>query len=103
MILPERVFGSSSVNRIVFGLAIGPMSCATWFAQLLDELVAGLDAAAQGHERGDRLTGGVVVASDDRGLGHRRDGRPARTRPRWSRCCDPTTSMMSSTRPSSQK
>ena len=29
MILPERVFGSSSVNRIVFGFAIGPISLAT--------------------------------------------------------------------------
>src|SRR5450759_4872709 len=29
MILPDRVFGRSSVNRIVLGLAIGPMVCAT--------------------------------------------------------------------------
>ena len=30
MILPERVFGRSSVNRIFFGLAIGPMVWPTW-------------------------------------------------------------------------
>ena len=30
MILPERVFGRSSVNRTVFGLAIGPMVWPTW-------------------------------------------------------------------------
>ena len=30
MILPERVFGSSGVNTILAGLAIGPMTCATW-------------------------------------------------------------------------
>jgi len=29
MILPDRVFGSSSVNRMVFGFAMGPMSSAT--------------------------------------------------------------------------
>ena len=40
-------------------------------AQLLDELVARLVAAAQDHERGDRLTGRVVGAPDDRRLGHR--------------------------------
>src|SRR5262249_34332541 len=30
MILPDRVFGSSSVKSTDFGLAIGPMSWATW-------------------------------------------------------------------------
>ena len=30
MILPERVFGRSSVKRIVFGFAIGPIAWATW-------------------------------------------------------------------------
>ena len=30
MILPERVFGRSSVKRIDFGLAIGPIVAATW-------------------------------------------------------------------------
>src|SRR5436189_179065 len=30
MIFPERVFGRSSVKRIVFGRAIGPIVLATW-------------------------------------------------------------------------
>ena len=71
MILPERVFGRSSVNRIVFGLAIGPMCCGDVVAQLVDERVARLVAAAQDHERGDGLAGRVVGRADDRGLGDR--------------------------------
>ena len=31
MILPLRVFGSSGVNTMFAGLAIGPILCATWF------------------------------------------------------------------------
>ena len=57
MILPERVFGSSSVKRIVFGFAIGPMSLATWSRSSSTSVVVGLVAAAQDHERGDRLAG----------------------------------------------
>ena len=103
MILPERVFGSSSVKMIVFGLAIGPIVLGDVLAQLLAELVARLVAAAQDHERDDRLAGGVVVGADDRGLGHRRVVDERGLDLGRSRCCGPTTIMTSSTRPSSQK
>ena len=103
MILPERVLGRSSVKRIVFGLAIGPMSVADVVAQLLDERVARLVAGAQGDERGDRLAGGVVACADDRGLGDRGVVDERGLDLGRSRCGGPTTSMTSSTRPSSQK
>ena len=83
MILPERVFGSSSVNRIVFGFAIGPMSVGDVVAQLVDERVARLVAAAQDHERGDRL------ARSSRRCGR----RPRPRRPRGGRRARDSTSV----------
>ena len=38
MILPERVLGSSGTTMICRGLAIAPISLATWSAQLLDQV-----------------------------------------------------------------
>ena len=58
MILPERVFGSSSVNRIDFGFAIGPISSATWSRSSSTSASLGSLPRAQDDERGDRLTGG---------------------------------------------
>ena len=40
MIFPERVFGSSGTSRIWRGLAIGPISLATWLRSSCDELLA---------------------------------------------------------------
>ena len=71
MILPERVLGRSSVNRIVFGLAIGPMAVATWSRSSRARASFGSLPAAQDDERADGLAGRLVVAADDRGLGHR--------------------------------
>ena len=71
MILPDRVFGRSSVNRIFFGLAIGPMVWPTWSRSSATSAVARLVAAAQDHERADGLAGGVVLRADHRGLGDR--------------------------------
>ena len=72
MILPERVFGSSSVNRIDFGFAIGPISLATWSRSSSTSASLGSLPGAQDHERGDRLAGRRVVLADDRRLGDRR-------------------------------
>ena len=71
MILPERVFGSSSVNRIDFGFAIGPISSATWLRSSSTSSSRGSLPRAQDHERGDRLAGRVVGLADDRRLGDR--------------------------------
>ena len=71
MILPERVFGSSSVNRIDFGFAIGPMSSATWSRSSSTSSSRGSIPGAQDHERGDRLAGRVVGLADHRRLGDR--------------------------------
>ena len=103
MILPERVFGRSSVNRTVFGLAIGPIAFGDVLAQLGAELVAGLVAGAQDHERADRLARGRVGAADHRGLGDRRDGSTSALSTSAVEMLCPLTSITSSTRPSSQK
>ena len=71
MILPERVFGSSSVKRIDFGFAIGPISLATWSRSSSTSASLGSVPAAQDHERGDRLPGRRVVLADDRRFGDR--------------------------------
>ncbi len=71
MILPERVLGSSSVNRIVFGFAIGPMSWATW-------LRSSSTSSSRGSTPPRRVTNAAMAcpvvgvgAADDRGLGDR--------------------------------
>ena len=103
MILPERVLGSSSVNRIDFGLAIGPMAVRHVVAQLLDELVGWARCPPR------RVTNAAmacpVVASV-------LPTTAASATAGWSTSADstsvvemlwPETSMTSSTRPSSQK
>ena len=74
MILPERVLGSSATTRIWRGLAIAPISLATWLRSSVTSLrsPSSLHAAAQDHERDDALAGGRVGGADDRGLGDRR-------------------------------
>ena len=68
--------GSSATTRIWRGLAIGPISCATWLRSSVHErvavrLVVG-DVAAQDDERDDALPGRRVGRADDGGLGDRR-------------------------------
>jgi hypothetical protein len=75
MILPERVLGSSETIMIVRGLAIGPISLATWLRnsstiRLLSRRPRGLGVLlAQDDEGDDGLAGGLVVGADDRRLG----------------------------------
>ena len=71
MILPDRVFGSSSVNRIDFGFAIGPMSSATW-------LRSSSTSSSRGSTPPRRITNAAIacpvvssVLPDDRGFGDR--------------------------------
>ena len=102
MILPERVLGRSSVNRIVFGLAIGPIVLATWSR-------SSATSASLGSLPARRITNAAiawpVVASV----------RPTTAASATAGCptsaCStsavemlwPETSMTSSTRPRSQK
>ena len=72
MILPERVLGRSSVNRIVFGFAIGPIVLPTWSRSSAASSSLGSLPDAQDHERGDRLPDRRVGPADDGGLGHGR-------------------------------
>jgi hypothetical protein len=102
MILPERVLGRSSVNRMVFGFAIGPIVLATWSRSSSTSAVARVVAGAQDHERSDGLPGGRVGLADDRGLGDRGVAHQ-RALDLRGRDVVPDTSITSSTRPSSQK
>ena len=70
MILPERVLGSSPTMRIWRGLAIGPISLATWSrSSLTSASPSSAATAAQDDERDDALAGGRVGGADDRRLG----------------------------------
>ena len=71
MILPERVFGSSSVNRIDFGLAIGPMSSATWSRSSSTSSSRGSMPAAQVTNAAIACPVVSSALPDDRGLGDR--------------------------------
>ena len=71
MILPDRVFGRSSVNSRSFGLAIFPMTWATWSRSSWRRASLPAVDAAQDHEARDRLAGQVVLRSDHGGLGDR--------------------------------
>ncbi len=71
MILPERVFGRSSVKRIDFGFAIGPIVWPTWSR-------SSSTSSSLGSLPPRRITNAaiawpvvVVVRADDRGLGDR--------------------------------
>ena len=72
MILPERVFGRSAVNRMSSGRAIAPIFFATCSFSSSASAVDAVDAFLQRDERGDRLALDLVRAADDRGLGDRR-------------------------------
>ena len=69
MILPDRVLGRSGVMKIAFGLAIAPISLATWLRRSSTETSA---PPREDHVGEDRLAGGGVVGTDDCRLG---DGR----------------------------
>ena len=101
MIFPERVFGSSSVKRTDFGFAIGPISSATWSRN-------SSTSSSRGSIPARRITNAAiawpVVSSDF-------PTTAASATAAWSTSADstsvvemlwPDTSMMSSTRPSSQ-
>ena len=102
MILPERVLGRSSVNRIDFGFAIGPMWCATWSR-------SSATSASLGSLPARRITNAATAcpvvssvlpttaASATAGCDTSADSTSV-VEMLW-----PATSMMSSTRPSSQK
>jgi len=70
MILPERVLGSSGVKTIDAGRAILPILSATWFADLLDEILVADGRPLQGAEGGDGLTGALVGRPDHGRLRH---------------------------------
>ena len=70
MILPDRVLGRSSVKRMVFGLAMGPMTFATW-SRISSTSAVAARCRPQRDERGDGLPGGGVGAAHHRGLGDR--------------------------------
>ncbi len=76
MILPDRVFGRSGVMKIAFGLAIAPISWATWSRS--SSTVSSSGAAAQDHVGEDRLPGRGVVGADHRRLGDGRVGHERR-------------------------
>ena len=69
MILPLRVFGSSGVNTMFAGFAIGPIFLRDVVAQLLEHLDRALLAALQRHVGDDRLAGALVARAADRRLG----------------------------------
>ena len=78
MILPERVLGSSATTRICRGLAIGPISLATWSRSSATSVGGVLGGgAAQDDEGDDGLAGGLVGGADDGGLGDLRVARPS--------------------------
>ena len=102
MILPERVFGSSSVKRIVFGLAIGPISLATWSR-------SSSTSSSRGSMPPRSVTNAAIACPVVASV---RPTTAASATAGWSTSADstsvvemlwPATSMMSSTRPSSQK
>ena len=73
MILPERVFGRSAVNRMSSGRAIAPIFLHDVLLQLVDQLRASpLRAFLQRDERRDRLALDLVRPADDRRLGDAR-------------------------------
>ena len=102
MILPDLVFGRSSVKTMLFGLAIGPIDVDDVVAQLGEQFVASLELATQRHERCNGLPGN----------GSARPTTAASATASWLTRADstsvvemlwPAISMTSSTRPSSQK
>ena len=72
MILPERVFGSPSVNWIFSGNACGPISVPDGFDDLAFHAVSRGLAGLQRDEGVDRVAFDVVRITDDRGLSHGR-------------------------------
>ena len=89
MILPERVFGRSSVKRIVLGFAIGPIFVADVLAQLVDELLARLDAGRAGSRTRRSPARWSRRSCRPPQPRRRQGGRRARARPPRSRCCGP--------------
>ena len=108
MILPDRVLGSSATSRIWRGLAIGPISLATWLRSSVMNASASC-ARGRGH----------APAHDDEGddalAGHRDRSAPTTAASATDGCetsADstsvvemrwPDTFITSSTRPSSQR
>ena len=104
MILPLRVFGSSSVKTTVFGRAIGPIFSATWARSSWPRSsVGGTGIGPQGHEGHDGLSrwwhrcAPTTADSATAGWSTRADSTSV-VEMRW-----PETFMTSSTRPSSQR
>ena len=74
MILPERVFGSSSAQMIRFGRANLPIRSATVARISSTSSSLALGVALQGDEGADRLAGVLVGLADHRRLGDLRVG-----------------------------
>ena len=76
MILPLRVLGSSGVSMIWRGLAMGPISRATWSrsssTSASPAVALGVARPLHGDEGDDGLPGRGIVRADHGGLGHRR-------------------------------
>ena len=72
MILPERVFGRSSVKMMTRGRAIAPIFSTTCARRTSRVLVADFQAVLQGDEGDDHLPGRGVVGTDHRRLCHAR-------------------------------